>query len=325
MTFILPELTEQLSLPWSPEWDLEKTRARNENLFPEQEITLDGASLSVTQANGIEVRIWSPANPDKIILAVHGGGYTAGRAHEDDERNGHIAVEFNAVVISPEYRLAPEHPFPTPPRDCLAALDWALATYPSLPVYLYGDSAGAGLVETIACWHIDRGGLPLAGLICFEPALDPAVNTPSMTTYGMGPMWSKEKARGSWQAYLAGQDASILPRLTDRYRSAQEATIEVTGEGTREAHPSHPASQLPPVLVFVNPVDPLRDEGVEWALGLADAGARIELHLMPGTYHSALSISGTRTWQRVQNIIHDFMELFPPETLPHTTGPTNQN
>lgn len=333
MSFILPELAEQLALPWSPEWDLAGTRARNDQLFPERELVISGATLTVAQASGVEVRVWEPANPTSIILAIHGGGYTAGHAHEDDERNGAMSVEYRAVVVSPEYRLAPEHPFPAGPSDCLTALEWARAEYPSLPVYLYGDSAGAGLVETVACWHLDRGWPALAGLICLEPALDPSVSTPSMTTYGLGPMWSRAKATGSWQAYLAGQDPTVLPRLQDRYRATRQHGQEPgpqpgTGSTTVPSENADeqvarkddrcPSESLPPVLVFVNPVDPLRDEGIEWALGLADAGARIELHLMPGTYHSALSVPGTQTWTRVRNIIRDFMETFPPEPLTPT-------
>lgn len=290
MTFIHPELRPPLEAPWSPEWDLALTRARNENTFANQNVAVSGTALHVSRAGEMEIRVWRPTDnqPTFLIYAIHGGGYTAGRARYDDQRNAEMALEFNAVVVSPDYRLAPEHPFPTPPEDCLSGLTWAIQQFPDLPIFLYGDSAGSGLVETVAAWHLDNDGRALAGLICLEPALDPLAGTRSMTTYANGPMWSHEKALRSWECYLGGQHHSELPRLIDRVES----------------------ENFPPILVFVNPVDPLRDEGIEWALALADVGAKIELHLMQGTYHSALSISGTRTWRRVQNTIHDFIDIF---------------
>lgn len=110
----------------------------------------------------------------------------------------------------------------------------------------------------------------------------------SMDHYADGPGWSRSKAFHSWQAYLAGQEPIVLPRLVDR-----------AGTGT-----------VPPVLTIVAQSDPLRDEGIAWALRLADVGVPSELHVMPGAYHSALSASGTRTWARVQRHITKFLELF---------------
>lgn len=288
MSFILPELHAPLAQPWSPEWDLELTRRLNDEAFADQHVSVPGTALNVVAVGDMEVRAWHPTGrePERVIYAVHGGGYTAGRAYYDDLRNAEMAAAFSALVISPDYRLAPEFPFPIPAEDCLAGLDWAVDHAGELPIYLYGDSAGAGLVETVAAWHLDRGGRGLEGLICLEPAIDPLLQAASLDTYAQGPAWSKEKAAASWDCYLDGQDSSVLPRLADR------------------------AEKLPPVLVFINPVDPLRDEGAAWAFGLADAGARVEMHMMPGSYHSALSISGTRTWERVQGIICTFMEVF---------------
>lgn len=288
MSYILPELRAALAKPWSPTWDLARTRRDNDEAFADQHVSVPGTALNVVSVDGMEIRIWRPTDrsPKRVFYTIHGGGYTAGRAHYDDQRNAEMAAEFSALVICPDYRLAPEHPYPVPAQDCLAGLDWTLGIAGDLPVYLYGDSAGAGLVETITAWHLDRGGRGLEGLICLEPAIDPLSQSASMDIYADGPAWSKAKATASWDCYLNGAMPDSLPRLADR------------------------AKTLPPVLVFINPIDPLRDEGTAWAFELADAGAPVEMHMLPGTYHGALSVSGTVTWKRVQEIIRTFIEVF---------------
>lgn len=286
--YIDPELAASLDPAWTPRWDLEATRRASDEAFADQTIEVPGAALNVTEVGGMEVRVWHPtaSEPVRIIYAIHGGGYTSGRAIYDDQRNAEMAAEFSALVIAPDYRLAPEHPYPDPADDCLIGLDWAIERTGNLPLFLFGDSAGAGLVETVAARHLDRGGKPLAGLICLEPAVDPLGASQSMDTYAEGPAWSKEKARESWACYLGDTEPSALPRL-----------------GPRASRPD-----FPPILVFINPVDPLRDEGAAWAFNLADSGAPIEMHMLPGTYHGALSVPGTRTWRRVQDIMQTFLD-----------------
>lgn len=289
-----PELSTALKGPQFPNWDLEGIRARAEANRITQKVDVPEAALEVatvpSEDQAMELRIWRPIQrpPRALVYAIHGGGYTAGCAELDDLRNAELARDLGLLVLSPEYRLAPEHPFPAGATDCLAGLAWALSTLPEaalLPLVLYGDSAGAGLVESTATWHMERGGRRIEGIIMVEPDIDPTMSSRSMETQANAPMWNREKTAASWALYLAGHSHKDLPRL-----------LPLVGR-----------EDFPRVLTFVNPVDPLRDEGIEWTMALIEAGACGEIHLMPGTYHGSLSVSGTRVWKRVQGIIEDFL------------------
>ncbi|MCD4549263.1 MULTISPECIES: alpha/beta hydrolase fold domain-containing protein [unclassified Schaalia] len=291
--FLDPEVCDALRGPLFPQWDLEGIRNRAEQARQAQIVDVPGARLEVTSfpaENGPqEIRLWRPREntPRAVIFAIHGGGYTAGTAELDDLRNAEIADHLNVLVISPEYRLAPEFPFPAGPRDCLAALEWSLQLpeTENIPIFLYGDSAGAGLVETVLVWHMEKHGRRIEGIIMLEPDIDPTMSSLSMSTQAHAPMWNREKTEASWACYLDGRSPDILPRLL----------------------PFADSPDFPRVVTFINPVDPLRDEGFEWTRALVEAGVCAELHLMPGTYHGTLSISGTTVWRRVQQIIADFL------------------
>ena len=98
-------------------------------------------------------RSFIPANLQDnapILVSIHGGGYVAGRAAFDDAKNDELATRFGAIVLSPEYRLAPEFPFPIPVDDCISALAEALERFGyERPIFVLGDSAGAGLAYSM--------------------------------------------------------------------------------------------------------------------------------------------------------------------------------
>lgn len=261
------------------DWDLPAIRAWAEKVVNTR--TFPGASLSHARAGDVPLRIWTAGESSGVMIAIHGGGYTAGRAQDDDERNGAVASHLGMTVVSPEYRLAPEHPFPAPMDDCIATLTWAAEQYPGQPLVVFGDSAGAGLAASTSATVLAQG-ISLAGIILFEPDLDPTCSTDSMDRFD-GPVWNKAKAVGSWAAYLQGADPSEIPSLCDV------------------------AAMCPPVLTVVNPVDPLRDEGINHALALADAGIRSEMYMPIGTIHGSLSIPGTRVWENNKDLISRFI------------------
>ncbi|MBS5825984.1 MAG: alpha/beta fold hydrolase [Actinomyces sp.] len=227
-----------------------------------------------------------PGNPRSVVLSIHGGGYIAGAARYDDARNSELIDVFDgAVVASPDYRLAPEHPWPAAALDCLSSLRYLAQTYPKIPLYVYGDSAGAGLAQQALALGAEQGmDANVDRIVLLEPCLEPGMVTKSFDTYQDGPIWTRAASTSAWRHYL-GDPTTVPPYVPSR---------EV-------------AAKMPPALIVVNPADPLRDEGVRFAQDLADAGIPVELHMFPGTFHGALSVPNTVTWTRVKETIRSFL------------------
>ncbi|VEH80248.1 putative 6-hexanolide hydrolase [Corynebacterium kutscheri] len=244
------------------------------------------------------------SEPEAIVLSIHGGGYVAGAARYDDERNSTLVHTFgNALVASPDYGLAPENPWPTGAYDCVQALVYLHSHYPDKPLYIYGDSAGAGLArQTIEILHQEGIELCIERLILLEPCLEPQMTTSSFTTYSQGPIWTREASQAAWRHYI-GSTPERLPYIPSR---------EVM-------------SCMPPTMIVVNPIDPLRDEGIRLAQDIADAGVPVALHMFPGTFHGALSVKGTATWERVRREIKEFINTSFPATFTHSARKTHDS
>ena len=205
------------------------------------------------------------------ILYIHGGGFYVGQ-HRDRARRlrARIAQELGVVVVSVEYRLAPEHPFPAGLEDCYAALPCGCTTQADAlgvdPRPGRGErrSAGGGLAAGLALLARDRGG----PAICFQylgiPELDDRLDTPSMQQFHDTPMWSRPQAEQSWEWYLG-----------DAYGSDDVSPYAAPARATDVAG-------LPPAYISTMEFDPLRDEGIHYALKLLAAGVSVELHSLPG-------------------------------------------
>lgn len=227
--------------------------------------------------------------PEAVFFCVHGGGYVGGKPEYDDVRHEALVREFHpAVAISPEYRLSPEHPYPAGVIDTIAALAETVRRYPDVPIIVYGDSAGAGTlaqafarIEDFAPEHAAAIRQHVKSFIAVEPCLDPAMSSASWTTYTDGPVWYQKASAAAWAGYLPDK-----PPVTD--------LIPVE------------KSLVPPTLVVVNPADPLRDEGIDWARRLIDNGVNTELHMFSGTVHGLTTIPGTPSWESLLKLIADF-------------------
>jgi acetyl esterase/lipase len=238
----------------------------------------------------VAVRVYRPkdrAGPVPGVLLIHGGGFIIGSVEAEHAGAAMTAVATGAVVVSVEYRLAPEHPFPAGLHDCYSALVFLAATAGDLGVdpdrlALYGASAGGGLAAATALLARDLGGPPLCFQMLHIPELDDRLETPSMRTFVDSPLWNRPLAELSWQAYLgAGADrADVSP-----YAAPARAT-DLSG--------------LPPAYISTAENDPLRDEGILYALGLLQAGVSVELHQFPGTYHGSTLVSSAAITQRAQ-------------------------
>ncbi|MEV6607942.1 alpha/beta hydrolase [Kutzneria sp. NPDC051319] len=224
-------------------------------------------------APDVRIRVYTPAGrpaPRPGYLSIHGGGFVIGDLDMDEAGSLAIADEIGAVVVSVDYRLAPEHPYPAGIEDCYAALAWTAANAADLGIdpdrlAIGGGSAGGGLSAGLALLARDRGG----PAICFQhlgiPELDDRLDTPSMTQFVDTPMWNRPSAVISWDAYLGGRPA-------DQYASPARA---------------EDLSGLPPAYVSVCEFDPLRDEGLSYAHRLIQAGVPTEVHHYPGTFHGS--------------------------------------
>ncbi len=223
-------------------------------------------------APDIPLRILAPAGggADRPgVLDIHGGGMVFGNPAMDDPVNIAIARELSAVVVSVDYRLAPEHPFPAGLDDCYAALKWLAANAPELGVdpariAVIGDSGGGNLGAAVGLTARDLGGPSVAMLALLEPLTDDRMDSDSMVTLGVDSLiWNHANAIDSWRHYLGGQDATGY--------AAPARMDDLSG--------------LPPVYLTVNELDPLRDEGLAFAQRLLAAGVSTELHCWPGAFH----------------------------------------
>jgi acetyl esterase len=228
-----------------------------------------------------DVRVYRPeGEPAMTIIHFHGGGWTLGDLDTTDHTARKICRQMGAIVISCTYRLAPENPFPTAFEDALAATRWALAHVEELGgdpqrVVIAGDSAGGNLVAavTIALRDDPRLELPaLRAQLLLYPGVDvreSALQAPS---------------------YLADLDPSTRAAMLD---VCIDAYVQCGRRGDWRVSPLAAAdlSCLPPALVIVLSVDPLRDQGVMYAERLQEAGVACELiefpHLTHGFCHIA--------------------------------------
>jgi acetyl esterase len=228
-------------------------------------------------APDVPIRIYRPEQPvaPAAVYDVHGGGFIMGDLEIDHARNLVLARELGVVVVSVEYRLAPETPFPGPLEDVYAGLVWTAEHAAKLGVdpqriAIHGSSAGGGLCAGLALLARDRGGPHIAFQYLGVPEIDDRLITPSMTAFVDTPIWNRPNAVISWAAYL-GEGVPGTDGVSP-YAAPARAT-DLAG--------------LPPAYVSVMHFDPLRDEGIGYALAMLGAGVTVELHLFPGTFHGS--------------------------------------
>lgn len=221
------------------------------------------------------IKIYEPIQREgkklPALLWIHGGGYVLGHPNGDDGLCESFVQAAGCVVISPDYRLAPEHPFPAAIEDCYAALVWLASVADEWNIDLSrlaigGASAGGGLTAALALLARDRGG----PAICFQMPLYPMIDdrnvTPSSYEITDPAVWNRANNVAAWTMYL-GEHAhgDISPY------AAPSRARNLTG--------------LPPAYTCVGQLDPFRDETIEYVARLAQAGVDVEFQLYPGCYH----------------------------------------
>ncbi|MEV0902754.1 alpha/beta hydrolase [Actinoplanes sp. NPDC049802] len=235
----------------------------------QQDLTVYGSDLPV--------RVYRPAAVNTSlpgIYYIHGGGMILGTVAGEDAAATLLCEQVQAVVVSVDYRLAPEHPYPAALDDCYAGLAWMHGNAAELGVdpdrlAIYGASAGGGLTIATALAARDRGGPPLRFMMPIYPMLDDRHETPSSHEITDIGIWDRAASVEAWNCYLAGRPA-------DRYAApAREEDL----------------SALPPAFIDVGAVDLFRDEDIAFAQRLMQAGVPTELHVHPGAYHGAESLA----------------------------------
>ncbi len=236
----------------------------------------------------IAIRIYKPDLPTNdtlpAIYEIHGGGFIIGDLNMQDAWCKHIAAEVGAVVVSIDYRLAPEHPFPAAPDDCYAGLCWLFEHADELGIdpsriAIAGQSAGACLAVSTTLRARDLDGPQVCYQLLEIPVFDNQLDTASMHEYQDTPMWNRPNALWSWKHYLGSNEQSDISPYAAPARADD-------------------LSHLPNTYISTMEFDPLRDEGIEFALRLMRAGISVELHNYPGTFHGSTMIASAKVSQR---------------------------
>lgn len=235
----------------------------------------------------------TPATPRPAILHIHGGGFVMGEAAMSDAENARRAARYGAIVVSVDYRLAPETPFPGPLEDCYAALDWMMQHADALGidparVVVAGESAGGGLAAALAILCRDRGVHRLSGQFLIYPMIDDrtgdphagaaAPDNPQTGTF----VWTREANLFGWRAMRGGR--AIPPERIGHFAPARAA--------------DH--AGLPPAFIATGALDLFVEENLAYAATLARAGVAVEMHVYPGAVHGFQLMAKSAVAQRFE-------------------------
>jgi len=223
-------------------------------------------------AGEIPLRIYTPegSGPFPVLVYFHGGGFVLCDLDTHDGTCRSLARAAEVVVVSVDYRLAPEHRFPAGPEDCYAATQWAAAHAAEIGgdasrLAIGGDSAGGNLTAVVALMARDRGGPKLGFQLLIYPVTNFDFETVSYRDNAEGYFLSTGMMRWFWRQYLEDPAHGAQP-----YASPLRAE-DLAG--------------LPPGLCITAGYDPLRDEGEAYAEKLRGAGNDVTLSRYPGMIH----------------------------------------
>ncbi len=242
----------------------------------------------------LRLRIYKPINPGKKIAGIywiHGGGCLFGNPEVDEGQSLRFAKEVGAVVVSADYRLAPEHPYPAPPEDCYTGLKWFFENASELGVddkriAVAGASAGGGLCAAVTLMARDRKGPAIAFQMPLYPFIDDRDRLPSRNEELALGVWNKKANTYAWNAYLKGIGKyDVTPYMAP----ARETNL----------------SGLPPAYSCVGELDLFRDDTIDYMARLARSGVATELHIYPGAYH-AFEVTATKT-QYAKRVVDEYV------------------
>ena len=227
----------------------------------------------------IDCRIYAPVRGEALpaLLYLHGGGWVVGDIDSHDSVCRALARRAGCMVLSVDYRLAPEHRFPAAVEDAWTGLVWlhdnaaAIGADPDR-LAVGGDSSGGNLAAVLARWARDRHGPRIAAQVLIYPVTDHDLDTRSYRTVGTGYGLTRDSMRWYWEQYLSNPQDAISP----------------------DASPLRAAdlSNLAPALVITCELDPLASEGSAYAAALAAAGVPVEHIHEPDMIHGYIRMAG---------------------------------
>ena len=224
-----------------------------------------------TATGTIGARRYVPADAAATILWIHGGGWVICDLDTHDAVCRLLAVSSGCRVVAVNYRRAPEHPFPAPLEDCWDALRAVAAEGPDAPLIVAGDSAGGNMSAACALRARDRGGPELALQVLVCPVMDHDMTTPSYRERGSGPdlFITARDMEWFWNCYIPDPAARSVP----------------------DASPLRAESlaNLPPAIVITAEYDPLRDDGIAYAVRLQEAGVQVTHRHNENMFHDFFS------------------------------------
>ncbi len=237
-------------------------------------------------AGPIPIRLYWPSDSDDstpqvekpVVMFFHGGGWVVGDLDTYDLSAQLHAVSCDAIVVSVEYRLAPEHPYPAAVDDVWAATQWIgahAAEFGGDPnrMAVAGDSAGGNLAAVVAQLARDAGGPPIRFQLLWYPATTWDTSLPSFTENANAPILNRDATAQFSRWYADGIDMDNPPATLVPARAAD-------------------LSGLPPAYIAVAGYDPLRDDGVRYGELLAAAGVPVEVHNAASLVHGYLGYAG---------------------------------
>lgn len=246
------------------------------------------ARVELVSANGVEVRVYRPTADDAprpTLLWLHGGGWMTGSLDTADIIARAFASALKAVVVTPQYRLAPEHPWPAGLNDVRTVLDWVTENIGNLggdptQLVLGGDSAGGNLAAILA--QESRPGQPmLAAQVLIYPVVDLDVATSEYTSRGLF-------AKG-FHLELEGVIQCVTTYLPENADVSDPAISPIRARSL---------AGLPPAVIATADLDPLRDEGRLYADKLREAGVSVRYLNTPGMVHGGFDMLGVSATAR---------------------------
>lgn len=266
--------------------------------FPPTQVVTEERTIPGGDGQDMIVVIYRPPNlapSAPAICHMHGGGYVFGSARMTEPTNNMLAEELGALIVSVDYRLAPENPHPAPVEDCYAALKWMADNAAELGIdpnriAIKGESAGGGLAAALAWLARDRGGPAICHQNLIYPMIDDRTGTTSDPHPHVGEfVWTPEANRLGWE-YLLGHEPG---RDTPAPYAASARMESVAG--------------LPSTFILTGSLDLFVEENIEYARRLMREGVSTELHVYPGVYHGFV-INAAST--AVQNMNRDMLAAF---------------
>ncbi|MCH9757367.1 MAG: alpha/beta hydrolase fold domain-containing protein [Gammaproteobacteria bacterium] len=240
---------------------------------PEVQEVLEGQLPGLDDAD-LAYRLYRPAGngPHPVVVYFHGGGWVLGNLNSDDAFCRDLCVRSESIIVSIDYRLAPEYAFPTAINDGFAAVQWVAkhaASLGGLPgqMAVAGFSAGANIATVVCHLARDLGGPHICGQLLVNPMIDCDFSRSSYQQYAEGYLLTTPLIHWFWNHYANEENRQDSKASPIRAKSL---------------------ANLPPALITTSEFDPLSDEGAAYAAALKQAGVSVSYHSYHGHIHGSL-------------------------------------